>query len=50
MEITIGKYRILTSHGKVWIFINSKINKLVGKIVSEKEFEKVVEEFYNKHF
>ena len=48
MEIIIGKYRILQSHGKIWIFIDSGEGE--GMETSEEKFEKVIERFYYENF
>ena len=50
MEITIGIYRILQSHGKIWIFINEGDRSDEGGEFKEIEFERVIKEFYDKHF
>lgn len=50
MELVIGRYRILKSHGKMWIFINSGEDEGEGMEVSEDKLEKALGEFYDKNF
>lgn len=48
MKIKIGKYSIVKSDGELWIFDDSVEGE--GGEFSEEDFEKVIEEFYEKNF